>query len=105
MFEEFKAYLSRLRAWNVKIVEEKEQSFIFELKNKWTRKWFAVWYEDDMSKENMSGRPMNCRYHLNFEQLICQRDRFMTMIEDKWYTDEDSVLKRMKELVNRRRYG
>ena len=79
--------------------------FAFEIKNKWTSKYFSIWYEDSESKEMMGDRPLNHYYHLDFEQLITQRDQFVTMEECKWYTDEEDILYRIRSLANRRKYG
>lgn len=85
-------------------VVEKTNFLQFFVSNSRTEKLFTVHYRDaDSLIDNLSiERPMHHNYYLQFEMdNYPEGGRFISIVEWKWYREEEDVLNRIKTLIQR----
>lgn len=74
-------------------------------KNKNEEKHFTIIYADsDHEPKTFEPRPFYHYYHLDFEQpyVGMRTGDLGTVFESRWFGDEEDVLYRIKQLMNRR---
>lgn len=105
-FQRILSYLDRTRIWNILYEKDNnEWRFSFVANNKYEEKNFTILYADSNHEiQTFYPRPFYHYYYLMFEQPnVCMRTGDLgTVFEHKWYQDEEDVLYRIKQLMNRR---
>lgn len=104
-FGKIKKYLQRLRNAKSEILMDEDNLLQFEIKNAHFCKLFTVHYRNSDSPQDSLTlqRPMYHHYYLQFEQDLvpCRRGFLTTVTEWRWFTDEDDVLDRIRNLRQR----
>lgn len=105
-FQKKLSYLNRTRIWNISYDNDNnEYRFSFVAKNQYEEKNFTIYYADSNHEIKISDpRPFYHYYYLMFEQpyVGMRTGDLGTVYEWKWYRDEEDVLYRIKQLMNRR---
>lgn len=94
-FAEIKKYLSRLKVWDLDILEEKDNILCFELKNRWTTKYYHI-----VSKpKHFECKDYPYTYDIHYEQenVGVQHDILATKIGNRSFGSEDYVIKYIRK--------
>lgn len=104
-FNDIKSFLSRLRKWEVNILEDTEYRLIFCLINDRTEKYFNIVYADSDHEIPKVRRPYWHYYYCSFEESNVFDRRIWELVDvtdTKWKPSEEEVIYWIK---NRQKIG
>ena len=100
-FENVKAYLDRLRKWEVDIVDDETYTLSFYLKTKYETKYFHLCHaKNPKLGETSEPRPMYHYYYCQFSEDDVpdgRTQRFISLYDAVWLQDEDDVTQWIKK--------
>ena len=106
-FDLVKTYLKRMRNAEYQITIDNPKLFQFWIRTKYSEKLFTVHRVDGDDGNRLNNeRPMWHHYYLQFDQENVPHHSgiFISIVEWKWYLEQEDVLDRIKVLKRRYNY-